>query len=181
MSLSGNTGYIATSYMDAELKLYDSMFTGVLTASLEEQLVQIYSPLARDESLVIFAVCVQQQSGGTDSVLFATAFALHAVMRKNFKTICFEQSLMRQHLLECLQNEVLTEFPQLTSPSAKPRRSKVSHIIINLFCTCRMPEPFDLKTIEYNLCVDWFHFKCVGLNKNTTSDNWMCTRCSLST
>ena len=76
--------------MDAELKLY----TGELTPSLEEQLVQIYSPLARDVSLVITAVCVQQQSGGTDCGLFATAFALHAAMTKNFKTICFEQSLM---------------------------------------------------------------------------------------
>ena len=134
--------------MDAELKLYYSMFTGELTLSLEEQLVRIYSPLPRDEPLVITTVCVQQQSGGTDSGLFVTAFALHAAMRKNFNTICFEQSLMRQHLLECLQNETLTEFPQLTSPSAKPRRSKVSHIVINLFCTCKMPESFDSKMIE---------------------------------
>ena len=93
--------WVATSYMDVELKLYDSMFTGEITPSLEEQLVRIYSPLAQDESLV---VSVHQQSGGTDSGLFSTAFALHAAMRKNFKTICFEQSLMRQHLLECLQN-----------------------------------------------------------------------------
>ena len=48
--------------MDAELKLYNSMFTGELTPSLEEQLVRIYSPLAGDESLVITAVSVQQQS-----------------------------------------------------------------------------------------------------------------------
>ena len=93
--------WIATSYMDVELMLYDSMFTGEITPSLEEQLVRIYSPLAQYESLV---VSVHQQSGETDSGLFATAFALHAAMRKNFKTICFEQSLMRQHLLECLQN-----------------------------------------------------------------------------
>ena len=73
------------------------------------------------------------QSGRTDCGLIATAFVLHAAMRKNFKTICFEQILMRQHLLECLQNEALTEFPQSTSPSAKPRRSNVSHIVINLF------------------------------------------------
>ena len=30
---------------------------------------------------------------------------------------------MRQHLLECLQNEALTEFTQSTSPSAKLRSS----------------------------------------------------------
>ena len=148
--------WVATSYIDAELKLYDSMFTGELTASLEEQLVRIYLPLAHDESLVITAVCVQQQGGGTDCGLFATAFALHTVMRKNFKTICFEQNLMKKHLLECLQNETLTEFPQSTSPSAKPRRSKVSHIVINLFCTCRMPESFDSKMIECDRCADWF-------------------------
>ena len=118
---------------------------------------------------------MQQQSGRTDCGLFATAFALHTVMRNNFKTICFEQSLMKQHLLECLQNETLTEFPQSTSPSANPRRSKVSHIVINLFCTCRMPESFDSKMIECDRCADWFHFKCVGLKKNTTSVNWMCT------
>ena len=80
--------WVATSYMDAELKLYDSIFTGELTRSLEEQLVRIYSPLAQDESLDITAVSVHQQSGETDCGLFATAFALHAAMRKNFKTIC---------------------------------------------------------------------------------------------
>ena len=31
--------WVATSYMDAELKLYGSMFTGELTSSLEAQLV----------------------------------------------------------------------------------------------------------------------------------------------
>ena len=95
-----------------------------LTPSLEEQLVRIYSPLARDESLVINIVSVQQQSGGTDCGLFPTAFALHTAMRKHFKTICFEQSLMRQHLLECLQIEALTEFPQSTSPSESPEEVK---------------------------------------------------------
>ena len=120
---------------------------------------------------------MQQQSVGTDCGLFATAFALHAAMRKNFKTIYFEQSLMRQHLLECLKNEALTEFLQSTSPSAEPRRSKVSHIVINLFCTCMMPESFDSKKIECDRCADWFYFKCVGLKKNTTPANWMCIRC----
>ena len=153
--------------MDAELKLYNSMFTGELTSSLEEQLVRIYSPLIRDESLVITAVSVQQQSGRTDCGFFTTAFALHTAMRNNFKIICFEQSPMRQHLLECLQNEALTEFPQSTSPSAK-HRSKVSHIVINLFCTFKMPESFDSKMIECDRCAYWFHFKCVGLKKNCT-------------
>ena len=105
-------------------------------------------------------------------VLFATAYALHATMRKNFKTICFEQSLMRQHLLECLQNEALTDFSAVDVPSAKPGRSKVSHIEINLFCTFRMPESFDSKMIECDQCADCFHFKCVGLKKNTTPAKW---------
>ena len=70
--------WVATSYMDAELKLYDSMFTRELTPSLEEQLVRIYLPLAWDESLIITAICVQQQIGETDCGLFATAFALHS-------------------------------------------------------------------------------------------------------
>ena len=94
--------------MDAELKLYDSMFTGELTQSLEEQLLLIYSPLVRDESLIITAVFVQQQSGRTDCGLFATAFVLHPAMKKNFKTICFEHSLMKQILLESQQKEALT-------------------------------------------------------------------------
>ena len=84
-----------------------------------------------------------------------------------------EQSLMRQHLLECLPNEALTEFPQSTCLSAKPRRSKVSHIVINLFCTCRIPESFDSKIIECDRCAEWFHFKCVGIKNNTILANWI--------
>ena len=70
--------WVATSYMDAELELYDSMFTGELTPFLDEQLFRIYLPLARDASLVITAVSVHQQSGRTDCGLFRTAFALYA-------------------------------------------------------------------------------------------------------
>ena len=54
-------------------------------------------------------------------------------------------------------------------------------VSINLFCTCRMPESFYSKMIKCDQLADWLHFKCVGLKKNNTSANRMCTRCSLST
>ena len=37
-------------YMDADLKLHNSMFNRKITPSLEEQLLRIYTPLAPDES-----------------------------------------------------------------------------------------------------------------------------------
>ena len=46
----------ATSYKDGELKLYDSMFSGKLTESLEKHIAKIYSPVAQNGCLVVTVV-----------------------------------------------------------------------------------------------------------------------------
>ena len=72
--------WVATSYLHGEVLLYDSLFNGKLSASLEEQIVRVYRPAVADGGLLVTAVPVQQQTGGTDCGLFSIAFSYHAAI-----------------------------------------------------------------------------------------------------
>ena len=57
---------MTTSYSGGVVNLYDSVYTGRLTPSLEKQIAEIYSPVVKDGMLPVIMVPFQQQVGGTD-------------------------------------------------------------------------------------------------------------------
>ncbi len=67
--------WVASSYIDGRVKLYDSLFNGKLTPSIETQLVQLYRPAIRRGALMVTAESVQQLSGAIDCGGFSIAFA----------------------------------------------------------------------------------------------------------
>ena len=62
-----------TYHRHGEVFLYDSLFTGSLTPSTEEQLVRLYRPAVRNNCLMVTAVSVQEQE--VDCCLFSIAAA----------------------------------------------------------------------------------------------------------
>ena len=78
-------------------------------------------------------------------------------MKYTVKRIHFHQGAMGQHLLECLEYQELTDFPASKSPLVKVLRSIMAHIVIQLFCLCKMPESFYLKIIACDNCEEWYH------------------------
>ncbi|VUZ52375.1 unnamed protein product [Hymenolepis diminuta] len=50
-----------------------------------------------------------------------------------------------------------------------------------LYCLCRKPHNPNEAYIGCDLCQDWFHFTCVGLNPDTPpeeiGDSWLCSEC----
>lgn len=44
-----------------------------------------------------------------------------------------------------------------------------------LYCTCRGPSYG--KMIECDICHEWFHYKCVGIDEKSEPDNWKCKKC----
>ncbi len=103
--------WVATSYRDGKVKLYDSLFNGKFSPSLEVQLTQLYRPAIRDGGLPVTAESVQQQSGGTDCGVFSIAFAYYAAQGKDVSKLEVTQEDLRDHICHCFEQQELTPFP----------------------------------------------------------------------
>ena len=64
-----------------------------------------------DRQVIKPQVDVQQQTGGVDCGFFALAFAEWIARTGTVPTVQFDQSKLRQHMIECLQNNEITPFP----------------------------------------------------------------------
>ena len=152
------------------MKLYNSKFSGQLTASSEEQIVCIYKPAVQNDCLMLKVVPVQRQTGGVDCGLYSTAFAYHAAIGHDLGKIAFDQGRMRQHLLHCLEKQLLSPFPLSPLPPAQVKRSPKKQLVVNLYCICEMLESYNSKMVQCDMCQKWFHFKCIGLKNTATTD-----------
>ena len=72
--------------------------------------------------------------------IYSIAFAYHAAIGHDLGKIAFDQGRMRQHLLHCLEKQVLSPFPLSPLPPAQVKRSPKKQLIINLYCICEMPD-----------------------------------------
>ena len=62
---------------------------------------------------------------------------------------------MRKHVLECLTNGTITDFPR--NVIITPRRSSSRNIEGNIFCRCRLPLPEFGLMVQCDGCQEWFH------------------------
>ncbi|KAL5502338.1 hypothetical protein EMCRGX_G009091 [Ephydatia muelleri] len=109
---------------DGSVFLYDSLVgnTETLPLSLKEQFSTVYKCAANDSALIVTQYPVQQQSGSTDCGLFSIAFAYHAAIGDNLRTLIFDQGRMRSHLLSCFERSEITPFPLATTTTDTIRR-----------------------------------------------------------
>ena len=165
--------WVATSYSGGVVNLYDSVYTGRLTPSLEKQMAEIYSPVIKDGMLPVTMVPFQQQVGRTDCGVFSIAAAYSAALGIEPHLVTFDADEIRGHLERCFENEKLTLFPSIKMPVQKCRGK---HVFIHVYCVCGLPESYDTQMIECEQCQKWFHFKCMKLV--TEPDSWVCPQCS---
>ena len=102
--------WVVTAYIDGQVWLYDSKFTGNLSTCLTNQICQVYQNAVVDENLVA-VVTVQQQTGTTECGVMAIANGYHAVCGDNLSKVTFIPMKMREHLSSCMENKLLTPFP----------------------------------------------------------------------
>ena len=102
---TGEEHWVTTALSDGSVFLYGSLVgnTETLPLSLKEQFSTVYKCAANDSALIVTQYPVQQQSGSTDCGLFSIAFAYHAAIGDNLRTLIFDQGRMRSHLLSCFE------------------------------------------------------------------------------
>ena len=142
---TGEEYWVTTALSDGSVFLYDSLVgnTETLSLSLKEQLSTEYKCAANDSALIV-----------TDCGLFSIAFAYHAAIGDNLRTLIFDQG-RHSHLLSCFERSELAPFPLATTTTDAIRRCALRHHVIILHCTCRMPDSG--KMIQ---CNQWYHYVC---------------------
>ena len=92
----------------SRIEVFDS-----LGGLLSQQCLKVVADLMQCEEskIAIDYVDVQKQQGGNDCGLFAIAFATSICSRQSPATLSYDQSLMRSHLLQCLERKKMVKFP----------------------------------------------------------------------
>ena len=160
--------WLTTHYKNGKVMVYDSCFSGTLSPSVHEMLVRLYRPAIRGDSLVCTVMPIVQQTGGTDCGLFAigTAFQAASGLSCNLK-----QERLREHVYKIFSKGLLMSFPTTTTG----RKNKRKHIVIPVYCVCRLPEEFDSMMIQCEKCASWYHYRCIRIRSAPKS--FLCAQC----
>ncbi|XP_065661070.1 uncharacterized protein LOC136084629 isoform X1 [Hydra vulgaris] len=94
---------------------------------------------------------------------YAIANCVSLCLGKDPCNFTYRESVMRQHLLACLENKCITQFPV---ESFRTVRKSVIRISRNtLYCVCRTIFMSSGSMVPCKLCNEWFHSSCIGLSE----------------
>ena len=166
-----------------EIHIYDSLLIKIDIKSMH-----VIAKMLKCEGEVFLTktVPVQKQSNSSDCGLFALAFAFDLASNLDPSIISYNEEILRKHLLACIENEEITEFPKTNEWLARTK-DKTIFETHEVFCSCR--DVFfedDIKRNPKNFmaeccnCGEWFHQKCMNIPTNvfTLPDaSWECNQC----
>ena len=107
---------------------------------------------------------VQQQINGVNCGAFAWALCFHILSENaNPVGIFFDESKFRHHLLHCYTADLISPFPKSNGQGIKFKTCKDREIMVEIFCTCRMPwiiaenNIYAKQMVECSKCGECFH------------------------
>ena len=153
-----------SGHTDANIVVYDSkyQFLGSATETLLAKLV-----LTQQDVLNIHIASVNKQSGDSDCGVFSVAYCTALAHGQDPSGIVFNQSIMRQHLVKCLEEKKMIPFPQI-----RPKRlGKPLKVNVNIYCYCRMPDNGS-RMVECSGCRKWYHMNCIDSNASVMKLKW---------
>lgn len=160
---------------NADLSIYDSMNSlfpndKLLISKISSQFKNNNIPL----STRVLEVTNQGATG--DCGVHAIANALSILLNTNPSSVRYDISMLRPHLINCLENAKFEMFPCLQL-GLKPIYKGVKVKSALVYCSCRKPYGGH-KTIQCDNCMEWFHFKCIKDSSNV-DETWLCDyRCN---
>ena len=154
--------------------IWDSLSRNKVSDELKKTISE-YS-FCKEENLELILKPVQQQTNGVDCGVYCLAVATALVHAVDPCLVAFDETKMRDHLVQCLQQKNMTLFP---TTSKRVRRCITKKTIVPIFCRCRKPYFEGENMVQCTICKEWFHFKCekIPKSRNLTNTNWRCTEC----
>ncbi len=129
-------------------------------------------PLAN--SFIFDILNITPQPNSYDCGVIAIANATELLFGNNPEKCVWDVSKMREHLIQCFQQQKINRFPILRERRIPFGHSVKNFVIEDIHCTCRMPEDHSKSMIECSMCKKWFHGSCIGLEglENYTDKKW---------
>ena len=157
------------------VNIYDSA-SKYITRRNKEEIAALLN--TGEDTITIQYMNVQHQYGGSDCGLFALAFATTLSTGMDPTACTFNQELMREHFLSCINKGQLDHFP--LKHTRRPILQPVKLESFDIHCHCRMPEnPRDRMILCNGSCKQWYHDTCEHVEDNIWNSRlrWYCTNC----
>ena len=139
-------------------------FCSIWTKSVDEQNRVLHGRDGKfvKQSKMLNNSAYSRLGNNIDCGLYAMAFITSYCFRQKLCfDLIFDSNKLRPHLLQCFENNSISEFP-LTSKTISLRRKKKDKIIaIKNYCICNLPECFD-DMVQCDKCRKWFHKYCIN-------------------
>ena len=123
---------------------------------------------------------IMPQHNSYDCGLFAIANATALLHGTNPVRCVWDTSIMRRHLVKCLEKKIMEPFPVLRERRV-PFGSAVKHSEEEaIHCLCRMPyEKSSVDMIQCSLCKIWYHSSCINIASvdDYKTKRWFCVKC----
>ena len=131
-----------------------------------------------NDSIGINIVNVQQQFGGADCGLFASAVATDLCFDIDPSTVSYLQAEMRPHMELCFSNKNMSRFPSVDR-TVKKRVHETVHF--DIYCVCRQPQGLQ-QVVCCDECNHWFHSDCVIEDHVDleSMEEWRCHSCKFA-
>ena len=91
----------------------DSLFKGKITKNIEEKICTLL--FCKEPVIKVVIKLVQQQANGVNCAVFAIAYVTSLVFGENPSLCSYNVPLMSQHLVNCLEKEMMNPFPKQDS------------------------------------------------------------------
>lgn len=149
------------------VNVYDS-----LNLDLDLDVTNQICTILRQESTYVTAnkVPMQQQHGNEDCGLFAVATAVALCCGHEPNKILFRQDLLRNHLINCLEQGNFSMFPF----DVNVRQKKIKTQKIRVHCKCRRPRD-GTPMLKCHNCCEWFHSRCIESNTDNSDAPFFCS------
>ena len=125
---NGRGHFVTSTSISNKVTIYDSL-NSPPSRQLIDQLTSLYSPDPNITPHIEQAHIPHTQQGGVDCGLFAIAYAFDLATGTNPCDITYDQSLMRDHLLCCLESGQMHPFPRYRSENSPNRIVNVTRDI----------------------------------------------------
>ena len=181
----GNCHWITTSNVTHEggsisdaVNIYDSGRATTVTSEVKKLICSFFK--SSSDSIHFDLMNIQSQLNGSDCGLFALACATELAYGKDPVLCRWDCSMMRPHLIKCLEQGKMIEFPtdgRRRVPLGMRIRKSTTETI---YCTCRMPNVDKQRAmIKCDRCLKWFHKDCMSLDikKSYRDEEWVCYGC----
>ncbi len=153
------------------VNVFDSMpYSATDTKTVNEICAILCSPARQ---IILNFPNIQKQKGGNDCGLFSIAYATTLCTGLSPSKVNYDQSKLRKHLYDCIQNNNLSLFP---SSRSQRKAKQTSPEIIPIYCTCRKPESGKMAQCDNYL--EWYHDSFIKIPDRVEEINWICSFCS---